>query len=97
LAPNRRSLCMHLFVAAFLLLLLLSATCFSAEYGDMKVRDAINKLTPPSENDTKGYLAQLKAAGIDLDKDVKSQIDTLMKAVEANEGLIQGTEVARVP
>jgi len=70
---------------------------YVSKYGDMKVRDAINKLTPPSENDTKGYLAQLKAAGIDLDKDVKSQIDPLMKAVEANEGLIQGTEVARVP
>jgi len=37
------------------------------------VRDAINKLTPPNENDTEGYLAQLKAAGVDLDKDVKSQ------------------------
>jgi len=60
------------------------------------VRDAINKLTPPNENDTEGYLAQLKAAGVDLDKDVKSQIDTLMKAVEASEGLIQGIEVERV-
>lgn len=70
---------------------------YVSKYGDMKVRDAINKLTPPSENDTEGYLAQLKAAGVDCDKDVKSQIDTLMKGVEANEGLIQGIEVARVP
>lgn len=67
------------------------------KYGDMKVRDAINKLTPPSENDTTKYLADLKAAGVDLDKDVKSQIDPLMKGVEANEGLIEGTEVEREP
>jgi hypothetical protein len=39
----------------------------------------------------------LKDAGVDLDKDVKSQIDTLMKGVEANEGLLEGTEVTRVP
>ena len=70
---------------------------YVSKYGDMKARDAITKLTPPSENDTEGYLAQLKAAGVDLDKDVKSQIDTLMKAVETNEGLIQGMEVARIP
>lgn len=63
----------------------------------MAVRDAVNKLTPPSENDTEGYLSQLQAAGVDCDKDVKSQIDTLMKGVEANEGLIKGIEVARVP
>lgn len=67
------------------------------KYGDMKVRDAINKLTPPSENPTEQYLADLKEAGVDLDKNVKSQIDTLMKGVEANEGLIEGTEVDRVP
>jgi hypothetical protein len=66
-------------------------------YGDMKVSAAINKLTPPSENDTVGYLALLKAAGVDLEKSVASQIDPLMKAVEANEGLIEGTVVARVP
>ena len=65
-------------------------------YGDWKVKDAINKLTPPSENDTTAYLEKLKAAGIDLDKDVKSQIDALMTAVEANEGLIEGKEVTRV-
>lgn len=70
---------------------------YFSKYGDMKVRDAINKLTPTSENDTEGYLAQLKGAGVDLDKDVKSQINTLMKAVEANEGVIQGIEIARVP
>lgn len=67
------------------------------KYGAMKVKDAINKLTPPSENDTTQYLADLKAKGIDLDKDVKSQIDLLMSAVQANEGLIEGTEVQRVP
>lgn len=65
------------------------------KYGDQTVKDAINKLTPPSENDTAGYLAKLKAAGVDLDKDVKSQIDRLMPAVEANEGMITGIEVTR--
>ena len=70
---------------------------YLTKYGDMKVRDAIDKLTPPSENDTGQYLADLKAAGIDLDATVKSQIDALMKAVQSNEGLIEGTEVDRVP
>lgn len=67
------------------------------KYGDSTVRDAINKLTPPSENDTAKYLDDLKAAGVDLDKDVKSQIDVLMPAVAANEGLIAGTVVKRTP
>lgn len=67
------------------------------KYGEMKVRDAIAKLTPPSENDTSRYLAELKSAGIDLDKDVKSQIDILMPAVAKNEGLISGTVVPRTP
>lgn len=66
------------------------------KYGVMKVRNAINKLTPPSENDTIHYLAELKKAGVDLDKDVSSQIDVLMEAIEANEGLIEGIEVKRV-
>jgi hypothetical protein len=57
----------------------------------------VEKLTPDSENDTNAYLAQLKAAGVDLDKDVKSQIDVLMKAIEASEGTIVGVIVARVP
>jgi hypothetical protein len=70
---------------------------YLSTYGDMKVSAAINKLTPPSENDTVGYLALLKAAGVALEKSVASQIDPLMKAVEANEGLIEGTVVARVP
>lgn len=65
------------------------------KYGAMKVRDAIEKLTPPSENDTATYLKRLEQAGVDLDKDVKSQIDVLMSAVEANEGMIVGTEIAR--
>ena len=64
-------------------------------YGAMKVRDAIDKLTPPSENDTTHYLAELKKAGVDLDKNVSSQIDVLMKAIETNEGLIAGIEVPR--
>lgn len=67
------------------------------KYGAMKVKDAINNLTPPSENDTTKYLADLKAAGIDLEKDVLSQIDALMIAIQANEGLIVGIEVPRVP
>lgn len=66
-------------------------------YGAMKVRNAIDKLTPPSENDTARYLAELKKAGVDLDKDVLSQIDVLMKAIEVNEGMISGIEVTRVP
>lgn len=70
---------------------------YLSKYGEMKVRDAINKLTPPSENDTKAYLAQLNAAGVDLDESVKSQIDALMKAVEASEGLIPGIEIVRLP
>ena len=65
------------------------------KYGSMKVLDAINKLTPPSENDTVQYLADLKRAGVDLDKDVKSQIDVLMPAVAVNEGLIAGIVVKR--
>lgn len=64
-------------------------------YGSMTVRAAVNKLTPPSENDTEGYLRQLAAAGIDLDKDVQSQIDPLMAAIEQNEGMITGVEIAR--
>jgi hypothetical protein len=68
---------------------------YLTKYGAMKVRAAINHLTPPSENDTARYLAALRTAGVDLDKDVQSQIDVLMGAVEANEGLIQGIEVPR--
>jgi hypothetical protein len=67
------------------------------KYGDSTVKAAINKLTPPNENDTTKYLADLKKAGVDLDKTVKSQIDVLMPAVEANEGLIAGTVVPRTP
>jgi hypothetical protein len=67
------------------------------KYGDYTVKDAINKLTPPSENDTERYLAQLTKAGVDISKDVKSQIDALMVGVEASEGLIKGTIVPRTP
>jgi hypothetical protein len=70
---------------------------YLSRYGEMKVRDAVNKLTPPSENNTKAYLAQLQRAGVNLDGIVKSQIDALMNAIEANEGLIEGTQVERVP
>lgn len=70
---------------------------YLSKYGAMKVRDAINKLTPPNENDTRGYLALLEKAGVELNGDVRSQIDALMKAVEANEGLISGQEVGRIP
>ena len=62
---------------------------------EMTVRAAIEKLTPPSENDTATYLKRLEGAGVDLDKTVQSQIDTLMSAVEANEGMIAGTEITR--
>ena len=67
-------------------------------YGSMTVKAAIEKLTPPEDhNDTPAYLKKLEKAGIDLSKDVKSQIDKLMPAVEANEGMIEGTEITRVP
>ncbi|RZJ15743.1 MAG: hypothetical protein EON50_00510 [Acidovorax sp.] len=65
------------------------------KYGAMKVRDAISKLTPPSENNTERYLKALVKAGVDLDKDVKSQIDVLMPAVAVSEGVIAGIEVPR--
>jgi hypothetical protein len=65
------------------------------KYGAMTVKDAIEKLTPRSENDTDAYLKRLAGAGVALDKTVKSQIDTLMSAVEANEGMIKGVEVTR--
>jgi hypothetical protein len=64
-------------------------------YGEMIVKAAIEKLTPRSENDTDAYLKRLAGAGVDLGKNVKSQIDTLMSAVEANEGMIKGVEVTR--
>lgn len=40
---------------------------------------------------------ELKKSGVDLDKDVPSPIDVLMKAIEVNEGLIAGIEFPRVP
>jgi hypothetical protein len=70
---------------------------YISQYGAMKVRQAINKLTPPTENDTESYLRQLIAAGVNIDQDVQSQIDTLMSAVEASEGLIEGIEIPRNP
>lgn len=70
---------------------------YLSKYGDMKVREAINKLTPPSENDTAKYLLELQKYGVNLDAPVKSQIDILMKAVEPNEGLIPGIEITRIP
>jgi len=65
------------------------------KYGAMTVKEAIEKLTPRSENKTDLYLKHLASAGVDLDKDVKSQIDVLLPAVETNEGMIPGVEVAR--
>lgn len=70
---------------------------YLSRYGDMNVRDAIVKLTPPSENDTGAYLANLQKVGVKLDKDVKSQIDVLMRAIEKYEGLVRGIEVKRQP
>lgn len=63
----------------------------------MTVRRAIDKLTPPSENDTTQYLADLQRAGVDIDKEVQSQIDSVIAAIEVNEGLIAGIEVDRLP
>jgi hypothetical protein len=42
-------------------------------------------------------LANLKVAEIDLDKDVQSQIDKMMIAVQNNKGLIKGIEIQRLP
>ena len=70
---------------------------YLTKYSAMTVRQAIDKLTPPSENDTTQYLANLKRAGVDIVKDVPSQIDSLMTAIEANEGLIAGIGVDRLP
>jgi RHS repeat-associated protein len=78
------------------------------KFGNKTVRDAVTGkvdekgvvkqpgLTPPSDkNDTKGYLKQLEAQGVDLDKTVKSQIDTLMTAVKKNEGMKPGVIIQR--
>lgn len=70
---------------------------YLSKYGDRKVRDAIVKLTPPSENDTEAYLANLQKEGVDLNRDVTSQIEVLMRAIEKNEGFLSGTEVKRLP
>ena len=68
---------------------------YNDKYGKSSVRDAVNKLTPPSENDTAKYLAALQKAGVDLDKNVESQIGKLMTAIEENEGMIVGEVVER--
>lgn len=70
-------------------------TLYLAKYGKMTVRNAIAKLTPPSENNTARYIKNLESQGIKVDETVESQIDNLMRAVEANEGLIVGTKVPR--
>lgn len=69
---------------------------YLSRYGNQKVRDAIEKLTPSSENNTAAYLGRLRQAGVNLDRDVTSQINVLMRAIERNEGLVKGTEVKRV-
>jgi hypothetical protein len=70
---------------------------YLSRYGNMNVRDAIVKLTPPSENDTGAYLVNLQQVGVKLDQNVKSQIDVLMRAIEKYEGLVRGIEVKRQP
>jgi hypothetical protein len=42
-------------------------------------------------------VAELKKAGVDLDKNVSSPIEVLMEAIEADKGLIAGIEVPGVP
>jgi len=69
---------------------------YLTKYGTSTVRDAVGKhLTPPNENDTPTYLQQLQIAGVNLDSTMKSQIDVLMTAIEANEGVIEGVLVPR--
>lgn len=68
---------------------------YLTQYGTQTVRAAVRKLTPPNENDTAAYLRGLERAGVKLDGTVTSQIDTLMAAVEVNEGLSLGTIVPR--
>jgi hypothetical protein len=65
------------------------------KYGKMTVRKAMEALTPDFENDLKKYLSGLAAAGVDLDKDMGSQIDIVMPAVRKLEGETAGVEVAR--
>jgi len=68
---------------------------YMRKYKSMTIREAVGALTPPSENDTAAYLVQLEDQGIDLDATVESQIDALMSAIEANEGMIEGVLIAR--
>jgi hypothetical protein len=63
----------------------------------MTVKSAIGLLTPPSENNTSRYMQYLTSQGVNVDKKVADQIDTLMKAVRAAEGMISGTEIDRTP
>lgn len=64
-------------------------------YGAQKVRDAVEKLTPSNENNTKKYLADLQAQGVNLDGTVAPQLDKFMAAVKNNEGMHAGNEVPR--
>jgi hypothetical protein len=66
-------------------------------YGNQSVRRAASRLTPPDENDTATYLIKLEKEGVNLDAPVGSQIDALMTAIEANEGMIEGVLVVRRP
>jgi len=64
-------------------------------YGTWMVKEAIKKLTPSSENNTEKYISDLKKQGVDMEKDVKSQIDLVMRAVKVNEGSGAGIIVQR--
>lgn len=67
------------------------------KYGDWTVDAAVRKLTPENENNVEQYLKDLAAQGINLTKDVKSQIEPLMPAIKRNEGSKEGTVVNRRP
>jgi hypothetical protein len=70
---------------------------YLSRYGDRTVREAVEKLTPPTENNTARYLNELRKAGVDLDQSVRSQIGVFMDAVAKNEGVVEGVEVKRLP
>ena len=67
------------------------------KYGDWTVMGRSRKLTPENENNVEQYLKDLAAQGINLTKDVKSQIEPLMPAIKRNEGSKEGTVVNRRP
>jgi len=55
-------------------------------YGDNDVEKMAYKRTPPNENDTEQYIKDLISYGVDPDKKISEQVDTVMKAIIKAEG-----------